>query len=51
MDAKNKYSELRKMVSTLWSCFHGLVVESSFNVMGDIIDVESTNTSVLTSVN
>ena len=36
------------MVCALLSGFHGPAVESSFNVMGDIIDVEFANTTVQT---
>ena len=36
------------MVCALLSCFHSPAVESSFNVMGDIIDVKSANTTVQT---
>ena len=36
------------MVCALLSRFHGPVLKSSFNVMGDIIDVKSANTTVQT---
>ena len=38
------------MVCALLSCFHGPAVESSFNVMEDIIDVKSAKTIVQTYV-
>lgn len=40
-DIVSKYPCLSKMVVSLLSCFHGPQVESSFNVMNDIIDCKS----------
>ncbi|KAM9386326.1 uncharacterized protein KZ484_007857 [Pholidichthys leucotaenia] len=37
-----KYPALSKMVLTVLTCFHGPMVEGSFNLMGDIIDCKST---------
>lgn len=34
-----KYPNLSKLVQALLSCFHGPQVESSFNVMNDVIDI------------
>lgn len=36
-----KYPNLSKLVQALLSCFHGPQVESSFNVMNDVIDNKS----------
>ena len=44
----NKYSSLSKLALALLSPFHGPQVESSFNVMGDILHSKSANTSVET---
>lgn len=38
----NRYPALSKMVTVCLSCFHGPMVESSFNTMGDVIDIRST---------
>ena len=38
---EKKFPYLTKMAKALMSCFHGPSVESSFNVMGDIIDPKS----------
>ncbi|KAH3770278.1 hypothetical protein DPMN_171562 [Dreissena polymorpha] len=38
VNATGKYPTLCKMVLSLLSCFHGPQVESSFNVMGDILN-------------
>lgn len=38
---KKKYPCLSKMVRALLPCFHGTQVESSFNIMNDIIDDKS----------
>lgn len=38
---KKKYPCLSKMVRALLPCFHGTPVESSFNIMNDIIDDKS----------
>lgn len=40
-DIEKKYPCLSKMVRSLLSCFHGPQVESSFNIMNDIIDNKS----------
>ena len=44
----NKYHALTKIVQALLSCFHGPQVESSFSMMGDIMDKESSNMNVET---
>ena len=41
VDLSKKYPCLCKMVKAVLSCFHGPQVESSFNVMNDIIDNKS----------
>ena len=38
VDSTGKYAALTKLVKAVLSCFHGPQVESSFSVMGDIID-------------
>ncbi|XP_071149982.1 uncharacterized protein [Mytilus edulis] len=40
-DIRKRYPCLCKMVRSLLSCFHGPQVESSFNIMNDIIDNKS----------
>ncbi|XP_053397560.1 uncharacterized protein LOC128556423 [Mercenaria mercenaria] len=41
-----KYPGLTKLALAMCTVFHGPMVESSFNIMGDIIDPKSANTSV-----
>jgi len=41
-----KYPALSKVALAVCSVFHGPLVESSFNTMGDIMDPKSSNTSV-----
>ncbi|CAL4074530.1 unnamed protein product, partial [Meganyctiphanes norvegica] len=38
-----RYPILTKMIYAILSCFHGPLVESSFNTMGDILDSRSFN--------
>ncbi|XP_076354683.1 uncharacterized protein LOC143249156 [Tachypleus tridentatus] len=42
------YPALSKVVSGALSVFHGPMVESSFNVMGDVIDAKSSKTAIET---
>lgn len=44
----DKYPALSKISQVCFSCFHGALVESSFNTMGDIIDIRSTNLNIET---
>lgn len=44
----NKFPFLTKMVLALLSCFHGPQVESSFSMMGNILDKESGNMKIET---
>ncbi|GBL66512.1 hypothetical protein AVEN_259786-1 [Araneus ventricosus] len=44
----NKYCALSKMVRAILSCFHGPQVESSFSMMGDVLDKESGNMKIET---
>ena len=37
-----KYPALCKMITAVMSIFHGPQVESSFNLMGDVVDIRST---------
>ncbi|KAK6196348.1 hypothetical protein SNE40_001589 [Patella caerulea] len=46
--ATGKYPALSKMVLTVLTCFHGPMVEGSFNLMGDIIDIKSTRMDTTT---
>lgn len=41
IESQKKYPTLCQLVKPILSCFHGPQVESSFNVMGDIIDTKS----------
>lgn len=41
IESQKKYPTLCQLVKPIPSCFHGPQVESSFNVMGDIIDTKS----------
>ncbi|XP_071134229.1 uncharacterized protein [Mytilus edulis] len=43
-----KYPLLSKMAQSLLSCFHGPQVESSFNIMNDIIDCKSGSINIST---
>lgn len=43
-----KYDALSKMVKALLSCFHGPQIESSFSMMGDILDKGSSNMKIET---
>ena len=43
-----RYPALRKLAMVCFSCFHGPAVESSFNTMGEVIDVHSTRTKIHT---
>lgn len=43
-----RFPVLSKVALALLSCFHGPQIESSFNVMGDILHVKTANTSVET---
>jgi hypothetical protein len=43
-----KYPELTKVMKAVLSIFHGPMVESSFNIMGDIIDERSCRMNVTT---
>ena len=45
---KGKYPAMSRMVTVCLSCFHGPMVESSFNLMGDIIDIRSTRMNIAT---
>jgi hypothetical protein len=40
-EIQKKYPCLSKMVKSVLSCFHGPQVESSFNIMNDVIDSKS----------
>lgn len=44
----NTYPVLTKTMKSLLSCFHGPLVESSFSLMGDILDIHSCNTDIET---
>ncbi len=44
----NSYPALCKVVAGALSVFHGPMVESSFNVMGDVIDGKSSKTAIST---
>ena len=43
-----KYGDLCKLVLSVLSIFHGPQVESSFNTMGDVIDIRSTRMNIET---
>ena len=45
---KGKYPAISRMVTACLSCFHGPMVESSFNLMCDIIDICSTRMNIAT---
>ena len=45
---KDKYPAISRMVTVCLSCFLEPVVESSFNLMGDIIDIRSTRMNIAT---
>lgn len=42
----NKYPALSRMAKVCLRCFHGPRVESSFNLMGDIVDIRSTRMNI-----
>ena len=48
IDDKNELLIFKKMVCALLSCFHDHAIESSFSVMGDIMDVKSAIITVQT---
>ena len=43
-----KYPSLSRMVKALFSCFHGPLVEGSFNLMGDVMGSQSCRMDVAT---
>lgn len=45
VSSTGKYPGLSKIAAAALSCFHGPMVESSFNIMGDIIGSKSANLS------
>lgn len=45
---QGKYPALSRLALVCLSCFHGPMVESSFNTMGDIINIRSTRMKVET---
>ena len=47
-----RYPALSKIMTAVMSIFHGPLVESSFNLMGDVVDIRSTrmNTETLSAV-
>jgi hypothetical protein len=45
-----KYPELTKLMKAFLSIFHGPIVESSFNIMGDILDEWSCRMNVDTYI-
>ena len=45
---KGSYSVLSRVLKSCMSCFHGPQVESSFNIMSDVIDIKSGNMSMKT---
>lgn len=48
----NRYPAMNKLMTAVMSMFHGPQVESSFNLMGDVVDIRSTrmNTETLSAI-
>lgn len=45
---KDRYPQLTRIAAAALSCFHGAAVESSFNIMGDIVTTKRSRTTVTT---